>query len=202
MKVEALIFDIGNVVVLFDWQMAEDRLGIRSGKVNFSARENFKDLIRRFEAGDIVQEIFVSQAARAIGFQGNSVEFIAIYNSIFSSNRPMERKIRLLAARFPLYLISNTSELHLGYLQQRFEVLRLFADGVYSFRAKCAKPDRQIFQVAAIQFGVTPENTVYIDDLAPNVETASDLGFRAIRYDLAKHAKFDRRLSELGILEL
>ena len=111
----------------------------------------------------------------------------------------MERTILHLKGRFPLYLLSNTSDLHLAYLKRNCEVLRHFVDGVYSFRAKCAKPDRKIFEMAIKQFGVKPENTVYIDDLAANVRSASDLGFTAIQYDLTKHAEFERRLAEFGI---
>jgi putative hydrolase of the HAD superfamily len=204
MKIEALIFDIGNVVVSFDWQMAGARLRLRSGSGKLSMpeplmRADLRGLITRFEVGEIPQTEFVAMAARAIGFQGDEQEFIAIFNSIFSLNPPMERNVQHLATRFPLYLLSNTSELHLTYLQRNFKVLQHFTDGVYSFRAQCAKPERKIFQVAAKQFGVTPESTVYIDDLAANVRCALDLGFRAIRYDLREHAEFERRLAELGI---
>jgi FMN phosphatase YigB (HAD superfamily) len=44
-----------------------------------------------------------------------------------------------------------------------------------------------------------PENTIYVDDLAPNVRSALDIGLKAIRYDLTDHAEFERRLAELGI---
>jgi len=199
MKIEALIFDIGNVVIAFDWQTAEDRLRIRPGNGKASMREDIKGLINRFEVGEISQKEFVPMAARAIGFPGDEQEFIAIFNSIFSPNPPMERSIQYLAARFPLYLLSNTSELHLEYLRRNFKVLRHFADGVYSFDAKCAKPDRKIFQFAVKQFGVTPESTVYIDDHAANVRSALDMGFHAIQYELREHAEFERRLAELGI---
>ncbi len=199
MKIESLIFDLGNVVVSFDWQMAAARLKIRSGNGEPSMREDLRGLITRFEVGEISQAMFVSMAGRAIGFQGDEQEFVAIYNSIFSLNPPMERTVEHLAARFPLYLLSNTSDLHLAYLQRNFKVLHHFTDGVYSFRAQCAKPDRKIFQVAAKQFGVKPESTVYIDDLEANVRSALDLGFHAIRYDLREHAEFERRLVELGI---
>ena len=199
MKIEALIFDIGNVVIPFDWQAAEGQLRIRSGNGKTSMREDVRELIYRFEVGEIPQTVFVPMAVRAIGFQGDEQEFIAIFNSIFNSNPPMERSIQQLAARFRLYLLSNTSELHLAYLQRNFRVLQHFADGVYSFRAKCTKPDRKIFQVAVKQFDVTPECTIYIDDLEANVRSASDLGFHAIRYDWREHVDFERRLGEFGI---
>ena len=199
MKIGALIFDIGNVVILFDWQAAEDQLRSRSGNGKTSTREDIRGLINRFEVGEIPQKVFVTMAARAIGFQGDEEEFIAIFNNIFYPNPPMERSIQRLATRFPLYLLSNTSELHLAYLQRNFKVLQHFADGVYSFHAKCAKPDRKIFQVAVKQFEVTPESTVYIDDLEANVRSASDLGFHAIRYEWREHLEFERRLAEFGI---
>lgn len=199
MKIEAVIFDLGNVVVPFDWQKAASRLQIPSGNKKALMGEDFKAVMRRFELGEIPSEVFVSTVARAIGFQGEEQEFTAIFNSIFDPNPPMERIIQRLAVRLPLYLLSNTSELHLEYLRQNFRVLAYFTDGVYSFSAKCAKPDPRIFQLAIKQFGVTPETTIYIDDLPANVRSATDLGFHAIRYDLSAHAEFERQLTALGI---
>ena len=122
-----------------------------------------------------------------------------MWNGIFTSNPPMERAILNLKKRFPLFLLSNTSDLHLAHLMEKCDVLGHFLDGVYSFRAKFAKPDVKIFEAAIKQFGVKPENTAYIDDLAINISSAAELGFRVIHYDLTKHAEFERRLAELGI---
>jgi epoxide hydrolase-like predicted phosphatase len=200
MSIEALIFDIGNVLVPFDWQLFHHRLQAELKNLTTDAEKEFRDLMIRFDIGEMTGEQFVRVAVRMIGFQGDEGEFIGIWNSIFSSNPPMERTILALKKRFPLYLLSNTSDLHLAYLMGNCDVLHHFVDGVYSFRAKCAKPDRKIFQTALTQFGLRPENTAYIDDLAANVRSASDLGFKAIQYELAKHAKFEQRLAEIGVL--
>lgn len=199
MKIDALIFDIGNVVISFDWQPAEGRIRALSRSGTNFMREELKELITSLEVGEISQEAFVTMATRRIGFQGEEREFIAIWNSIFHPNPAMDRSVRCLRANFPLFLLSNTSGLHLEYLQRNFEILEQFIDGVYSFRANCVKPDQKIFQLAVKQFGVTPESTVYIDDLAANVRSALDLGFRAIQYDLREHAEFEQRLAELGV---
>jgi HAD superfamily hydrolase (TIGR01509 family) len=87
----------------------------------------------------------------------------------------------------------------LDYLKLNFEVLQYFVDGVYSFRARCAKPGREIYETALRQFGLKPEQTIYIDDLPANVRAASELGFKAILYNLTKHAEFESRLAELGV---
>ncbi|MBV8378184.1 MAG: HAD family phosphatase [Verrucomicrobia bacterium] len=200
MSIEALIFDIGNVLVPFDWQLFHHRLEAELNSLTADAEQEFRDLMIRFDLGEMTGEQFARMAVRMIGFQGDEGEFIRIWNSIFSSNPPMERTILALQKRFPLYLLSNTSDLHLAYLKGSCDILKHFIDGVYSFRAKCAKPDRKIFEKAINQFRLRPENTAYIDDLAANVRSASAFGLKAIQYDLTKHAEFEQWLAEIGVL--
>jgi epoxide hydrolase-like predicted phosphatase len=200
MSIEALVFDIGNVLVPFDWQIFHRRLRADCPNLTTEAEKKFRELMIRIEVGEMTGEIFTELAVRAIGFQGDQRTFLSIWNGIFSSNIPMERTVLALKERFPLFLLSNTSDLHLAYLTQNWQVLQHFLDGVYSFQAKCAKPDRRIFETAIEQFGVRPENTVYIDDLPANVDSALNLGFKAIRYDLTKHAEFEKGLTDLGVM--
>jgi FMN phosphatase YigB (HAD superfamily) len=199
MSIEALIFDIGNVLVPFDWQPFRNRLQAGCSNLTIDAEREFRQLIVRFDLGEMSGEMFSRLAIPMIGFQGDEREFTSIWNGIFGSNPRMERSILALKDRFPLFLLSNTSDLHLAYLTQNYAVLQHFADGVFSFRARCAKPDRKIFETAIHQFGLKPENTIYVDDLAPNVRSALDIGLKAIRYDLTDHAEFERQLAEHGI---
>jgi glucose-1-phosphatase len=177
MSIEALVFDIGNVLVPFDWQIFHRRLRADCPNLPTEAEKQFREMMIRIEVGEMTGETFTEQAVRAIGFQGDHRTFLSIWNGIFSSNIPMEQTILALKERFPLFLLSNTSELHLAYLMQNWTVLQHFQDGVYSFRARCAKPDRRIFETAIKQFGLRPESTVYIDDLPANVDSALNLGF-------------------------
>jgi FMN phosphatase YigB (HAD superfamily) len=199
MRIEALIFDIGNVLVLFDWQPFKNQLLADSVNLTAEAEMKFRELVIRFDLGEMDGEEFARLATRLIGFEGGKARFIAIWNGIFSSNPPMERIIPSLKKRYPLFLLSNTSDLHLAYLMRNFEVLRHFTDGVYSFRAKCAKPERRIFEMAIKQFGLQAENTAYIDDLAPNIRSALEVGLKTIQYDFTKHAEFEQRLAEIGV---
>ena len=190
MKIEAAIFDIGNVLVPFDWQLAEQQIRLRIGNDTKEARDAFGLLQERFEIGQVSAGVFLQSAIRILDFRGRSDEFAAIWNSIFSPNEDLEESIVRLKESLPLYLLSNTSELHLNYLKERFDIFRYFADGVYSFRAKCAKPDAKIFEMAAKQFGVAPARAIFVDDLAPNVESAAACGIHAIQYDWRRHAEF------------
>jgi glucose-1-phosphatase len=195
MRIEAAIFDIGNVLVCFDWQPAEQQFRSRIGNDTKEARDELVLLKVCFELGRISQEAFVRKAIRIIDFRGGSDEFTTIWNGIFSSNEAMENLVIRLRKSVPLYLLSNTSELHLAHLRKNFHVLRHFADGVYSCRVGCAKPDRKIFEIAAKQFGVTAPRTLYVDDLAANIESAAGFGFHAIQYEWKKHSEFQEKLT-------
>jgi glucose-1-phosphatase len=199
MEIEALIFDIGNVLVRFDWQIFHGQLKTSCPNSEVNLEREFRELMAGLEIGKMSGESFARAAVRLIEYQGNEEQFVTIWNGIFTSHPPMEPTVLRLKKRFPLFLLSNTSDLHLDYLKLNFKVLQHFVDGVYSFRARCAKPGREIYETAIRQFGLKPEKTVYIDDLPANVRAASELGFEAILYDLTKHAEFESRLAELGV---
>ncbi|HZC58475.1 MAG TPA: HAD family phosphatase [Chthoniobacterales bacterium] len=199
MSIDALIFDIGNVLVPFDWRPAESRLRERCKNFAGKSVAEFKEHIRRLDLGELTGKEFSSITMPLIGFLGDETEFVAIWNSIFTANPTMERAIENLKGRYPLFLISNISDLHLGHLMQNYDVLGHFADGVYSFRARCAKPDRKIFEIALDQFGVNPATTAFVDDLAVNVLSASGVGLKAIQYDFKNHGAFEEAFADLGI---
>jgi glucose-1-phosphatase len=199
MLIEALIFDIGNVLVTFDWRPAESLFRRYSANFSSDTEKAFRELIRRLDLGELTGEEFASLGMRTIGFTRSAPEFVAIWNSIFNHNPPMTRAVLGLRKRFPLFLISNISDLHHAYLIEKYDVFECFLDGVYSYRAKCAKPDRRIFEMAVTQFGVNPEKTVFVDDLPANVESAAGIGFRSIQYDFTNHAEFERMLAVFGV---
>ena len=199
MSIDALIFDIGNVLVPFDWRPTESRLRERCTNFAGEAVAEFRKHIRRLDLGELTGKEFSSITMPLIGFLGDETEFVAIWNSIFTANPTMDRAIENLKGRYPLFLISNISDLHLGYLTQNYDVFGHFADGVYSFRARCAKPDRKIFEIALDQFGVNPATTAFVDDLSVNVLSASHVGLKAIQYDFKNHAAFEEAFADLGI---
>jgi glucose-1-phosphatase len=199
MEIEALIFDIGNVLVRFDWQIFHGQLKTSCPNSKVNLEREFRELMVGLEIGEMTGESFARAAVHLIEYQGDEQQFVTIWNGIFTSHPPMERTVLSLKKRLPLFLLSNTSDLHLDYLKLNFKVLQHFVDGVYSFRARCAKPGREIYETAIRQFGLKPEKTIYIDDLPPNVDAASELGFKAILYDFTKHDEFETRLAELGV---
>ena len=81
-----------------------------------------------------------------------------------------------------LYYLSNMPSPYARVLEQRHPFLKWFAGGIYSGDVKLIKPDPAIFALLAQRHGLVPANTVFIDDLAANVEAARALGWTAIHF--------------------
>lgn len=186
MKVEAFIFDIGNVLVRFRPGHAEEaltRLGVSAAPCLAALQE----LGRRYECGGVDRAEFLSSIRELLRHGGPDEDLARAWQEIFEPNRPMWELVEKLHTEYPLYLLSNTNCLHHEYLVREYEVFGKFADGVFSYRAKMMKPERGIFEMAIQQFGVRPEATVYLDDLTANVEAARGAGLRAFVYHPDAH---------------
>jgi HAD superfamily hydrolase (TIGR01509 family) len=197
--IRAFVFDIGNVILRFDFALALDRLRRHCGCETAEVLHRIEPVKAAYESGAITRPEFLERIGAVIRHTGTHRELVAAWEEIFTENEPMTALIEQLHGSFPLYLLSNTSDLHVEYMLRTYPVFRRFNDAVYSHLAKCLKPGREIFETAIRQFGIRPEETVYIDDLAPNVATAAELGFAAIPYDWANHVGLLAELSRLGV---
>jgi FMN phosphatase YigB (HAD superfamily) len=187
---EAFLFDIGNVLVSFDFGTflagVEARSTLPPGAVEGAVRT----AAAGYESGAFETAEFLERVAAATGFLGTGAELAWLWQDIFSRNLPMESAVAELADRFPLYLLSNTNPLHHQHLIERYDVFRHFRDGVYSYAARAEKPDPAIYRAAIDQLGLDPGRTVYVDDRTENVAAGRRIGFRSHAYDRDRHGEF------------
>ena len=69
------------------------------------------------------------------------------------------------------------SEIARQFMQEGKTIDDYFDGQVVSFLAGSNKPDRKIFEYAIDHLGITPEETLFIDDSQHNLDAASALGF-------------------------
>jgi glucose-1-phosphatase len=187
--IQAFLFDIGNVLVRFDHQKALRQLETRSTASPEQIQTAFAALLYPLETGQITTDQFISQAIATTGFNGSSEEFRDLYCDIFWLNEPMWDLVAELHSRYPLYLFSNTSELHLEFLLREFPQFSAFTDGFYSMRVKSMKPDAAIYEAALQQLKLSPEDIFYIDDLPANTAQGNAFGFQTHTYQWQEHAQ-------------
>jgi len=77
-------------------------------------------------------------------------------------------------------------------------VLNHFSDIVVSGEERLAKPDPAIFALAAKRFGYQPQDMLFIDDNAANIEAAAGLGWQVHLFQDA--LRLQRDLAARGLL--
>lgn len=197
MKIEAFIFDIGNVLLHFDYDKA--RAALRAAGAPEPEAGKVEALGHRYERGELSSGVFLRELSEVFGHVASEELLVQAWQEIFEPNQPMWELVEKLHGRYPLYLLSNTNALQHDYITARYGVFARFADGVYSYRAGMMKPEPEIFRKAIAQFGVNPSATVYFDDLAPNVVAAQATGLQSFHYLPASHAACLEWLRDCGV---
>lgn len=98
----------------------------------------------------------------------------------------------------PLYALTNFSAEKFPIARDRFAFLEWFDGIVVSGEEKAIKPDRAIFDILIGRYGLDPRRTLFIDDVARNVEAAASLGFHVHQFTGAEPLR--RSLQAAGIL--
>ena len=198
-SIDAVIFDIGNVLLTFDYFIAERGLLAHTGREVAPSVEELHPHRMAHESGTISRAEFVKIVREAFAHDGPEDHFMEIWTRIFQVNTPMVDWARSLHGKTPLFLLSNIGCIHHDHIFEEYDFFStLFRDGVYSYKAGVMKPEKRIFEIAREQFGVDPARTLYIDDLAENVQGALETGFICHHYDPARHDLFEARLGSLS----
>ena len=79
-----------------------------------------------------------------------------------------------------LFYLSNMPVPYARALERRLPFFQWFDGGVFSGDVKRIKPNSEIYELLAWRHGFDPAQTLFIDDMAPNVEAARALGWHAI----------------------
>jgi FMN phosphatase YigB (HAD superfamily) len=101
---------------------------------------------------------------------------------MFAPVQPMFDLARKLAGRYQVHLLSNVGDLHWAHLNNTYDLRALAHDVLPSFQAGVMKPDDEIYRLAEERFQLIPANTVFIDDLQPNVDASRKRGWHAIQH--------------------
>ena len=97
----------------------------------------------------------------------------------------------------PLYVLSNWALRTFSVTHGRYAFLDWFDGLVISGEVGVGKPDPAIFRHLLDRFGLEPGSTVFVDDVARNVEAATSVGMRGVLFTDA--ARLRRDLAGLGI---
>lgn len=197
--IDAVIFDLGNVLVAVDEGRAADRLATRTGKT----RQQIDDYARStpyaidLALGKLTRQRFFEMVAHDLAFDGTYAELAAIWSEIFTPIEPMIALAGSLKNRVRRLILSNTNAIHMDYIFEQYAFLRDFDALVLSHEVGLLKPDPAIYKYTVEKHGLMAARAVFIDDMAVNVEGARRVGLQAIQFHNAEQARAE--LTKLGL---
>ena len=177
-----VVFDLGKVLVDFDYSIAIRRFTERSD----ADVEQIQRLVNSpiqvdYESGKITTDEFYAAIREGAGFLGDRAEFVSIFADIFS---PMETMIeffeRLKPFSIPTCVFSNTNEIAIGHIREGFPFYSVFDNYVLSYEEGGMKPDEPIYDAVEQRTGEFGASILYIDDRPENIETGKGRGWQTI----------------------
>ena len=190
-KIKNIIFDLGDVILNIDVPVASKSFAELSGREQAEILEIFSKnaLFRQFETGELDEAGFRNYIRKILDFTDLSDDAIdTAWNSLLL-DLPPERVelLQKLAKKYRLFLLSNTSSIHITQVNKILEASTgvkklddLFEIVFLSYEMGLMKPDSRIYQKVLDQASLVAEETLFLDDNRDNIEGAAKLGIDTI----------------------
>ncbi|MDQ7816678.1 MAG: HAD family phosphatase [Melioribacteraceae bacterium] len=185
MKYSVIVFDLGNVLIPFDYSKPiqyfnnlKPGLGDRFAELY---KKNYH-VHREFERGSITRTQYLATMIEWLENMITKDEFSKIFSDIFSLNENVIALLPKLKENYTLCLLSNTNEIHREYGYQHHQFLNHFAKLFLSHEVGAIKPEEKIYR-AVENFTKRPSNEhLFIDDIQEYVDGAKACGWDGIRF--------------------
>ena len=181
-----VVFDLGKVLVDFDYTIAIPRIAAHSTLPLAGIKTFFfhSHLLVGYESGRLTRLEFFEQARQATGFRGTMEEFGGFFADIFTAIPPMiELHAGLHRRGVPTYIFSNTNDLAIEHVRRNFPFFRDFDGYIFSYEVGAMKPEPKIYEALEKLTGRRGANIVYLDDRPENVAGGAARGWRTILHE-------------------
>lgn len=180
MAVEAVVFDIGNVLI--EWKperFYDARIGEERRRALFAGVDlhGMNDLVDR---GAPFKETIYRTAEDYPAFADEVRMWFDHWIEMATPEIPHSiNLLRALRARgVPVFALSNFGVGSFEYAETFYPVLREFDRRYVSGYMKVVKPDPEIYRMVEADCGVAPEAMLFADDRAENIEMAAQRGWQ------------------------
>ena len=183
LKPQALVFDLGGVLIDIDLRRAFGAWGAAAGvaSADIASRFSVDEPCCAHERGEIDDQAYFAHLRRVLRIEISDEAIGAGWNAIIGEPLPgIEAIVERLAREFPLYVFSNTNPAHVAHFTPR--LARLFAHFRRVFTS-CdlgeRKPHAAAFARLAAAIGAPAARLVFFDDMEDNIAGARRAGLRA-----------------------
>ena len=178
-----IVFDLGKVLLDFDYGRMAERMSSRSG-VSQEALHALIDqspLLHDLESGRISSQAFFQAIQENAGYLGDFGRFTREFGDIFDPIQEMIDLHRKLAkAGFPTCIFSNTNDLAISHIRERYPFFNGFTNYVLSYEHGCMKPQARLYEVVEEVTLAKGADILYIDDRIENIDAGAARGWQTI----------------------
>lgn len=182
-KPSIVVFDLGKVLVEFDYSIAGKRIAAR-GTLSADEVQKFLDhspLLYRYETGLMTRQEFYEEVRRGTGFKGDLAEFGQYFADIFWEMPSMiALHSELRRKGVPVYIFSNTNDLAIEHIRRNFPFFSNFDGHILSYEVGAMKPAAKIYEALEAMAGKRGAEILYLDDRQENVDAGAARGWQVI----------------------
>ncbi|MBT9504286.1 MAG: HAD-IA family hydrolase, partial [Burkholderiaceae bacterium] len=183
LAVDALLFDVGGVLIDIDFKRALRHWSEASGVDEALLAQRFS-LDRHYEAherGELGAAGFFAALRRSLQVELSDAQLLAGWNAIFIGPfAGVATLLRQLGTQLPIYLFSNTNQVHHDFWGSQYPdllapVRRVFCSHEIGLR----KPSVEAYAHVIAQIGLPAQRIAFFDDSTLNIEGARRAGLQA-----------------------
>ncbi len=176
---DALIFDLGNVIIPHDNEVLRQRLVSRCTVPDAGERMNRIAHERRYGTGELTTADLHQRLIDELGYTGDWPTFVSDWSCHLSLDSDMLAFVEQLASKHRVLIFSNTNAEHWDHAMTLSDG-RLGAFEPYlSHEIGDLKPAISAFNIVAEKAGLDPARCIFFDDLPDNIAAARKAGFQA-----------------------
>jgi len=191
-SIKNLIFDLGGVILDLSVDQTMEQFSALSGldkqkvKDLYASTPGFED----YEKGLMDDKDFRDFVRNVFAVQSSDEEIDTCWTAMLLG-LPIGKLnlLQSLKKNFSVYLLSNTNNIHLNYINQIMlpgitdagnSLDSYFHRAYYSHVMKKRKPNADIFEQVLNENSLLAHETLFLDDNLPNIEGAKQLGIQTV----------------------
>jgi 2-haloacid dehalogenase len=185
MTPEAVIFDIGNVLIEWQPERYYDRVYGEDRRRALFAEVDLHWMNERVDRGEPFRDVIYETAEQYPQWRAEIRDWhdnwIELASPVIPHSVTLLRRLR--AKGVPVHCLTNFGVESYAYAQTQFDFLNEFDIEFVSGRMQVTKPDPRIYEMVEAGLGVPPGAILFADDRDANIAAAGVRGWQAHLFD-------------------
>ena len=189
--INTIIFDLGKVLVDYDWKKYLKSLHYSEASIQavgdaMFASEDWVEADRGVRNEEEILQSFIDNDPEYEQEIRNAFDEMGFSIHTFSYTRTWLKYLKRRG--YKIYYLSNFSKPLYDRCKEELSFLDLMDGGYMSWQVKMLKPEPEFYQKLLRDFKIDPSRSVFLDDVLDNIAEARTQGMNAVHFKGKKEA--------------